>query len=649
MKTTEDWLEQWDDSQTDVKNILDCLNTYVHHKKYTAVFAERLFNTIMPVLSRVLQTISIPYFEPPAFSNSRRSNVKKVILNLNPDHSSVERAQLTGEYILACLKQEMHQYKHYRFIETRYLNEQLPKKDEFVIKFASPYSSNIRNISFDYRVLDFKGQLVHGTFLLKNSLGFVNNVDTLMPYVTEVLDSTSKLGHTRGSGIADADLVTLIDVIELKTRIRYSTLDYQAVLERYDVLGSFISTDSTTAWKKQGDFTQNITHSLFNKSQYYVNTEVSNQIIHSIQLFRLHNNHLAIRVKTPDQETFSKLEAAIIFAELPAAIGCNICNQRRLNSYFYYNSQCLLYDDEHANENWVHVDPVKLKQFFPGLREWDSYEAVISVHLNSFLMDKLLSFIDHTPPAFCDTETNEYTLYVPDSSANNLNLIMRLLEVLLRLEPSTDFVYQDIFTALSIHHPQQQLDNIEVELHDAMAHQEQRRYQPVWHLALACKQDFNADTPTRNLSLEQLIQIFKAISNKNPFFAQANDELVHLIMRIPRNSYDVELLEQTFRYAFKGTAPEITDRLYAELCGDSALKPTIQNIKGDEDILVALATMLRETKTQLNELTPKQTHRTIVSGLSLLATKNRHAEPSNFKTLEAGVETWLEEPGRFIA
>ncbi len=101
------------------------------------------------------------------------------------------------------------------------------------------------------------------------------------------------------------------------------------------------------------------------------------------------------------------------------------------------------------------------------------------------------------------------------------------------------------------------------------------------------------------VSLEELYNLVNSISTTNPHYEKAQTKATHLLMQIdpPESSEEqYKLLELQFQHAIKGSEQQLTDLLFAELCGLKLGDKHTKNIKLDVETLCALAKTVRELK-----------------------------------------------------
>lgn len=614
MMTIQDWLNKWDGSQGDIQNILNFLNEYVSDANVAG--------TLIYASARGLASKT----------NTHIADVKKAILAIETLHStnnsnSSRAVYIPIEYVLACIKQEIHNYQGYRFVFDKgaysgYCSSEKnatrnPEPNEFLIVHSD--SSKVK-----YTVISPNNKIVLGIFScaqLRPDWSCFKREKDMMPYTAQILDIASRRGHTRGSHIhATDDLASLLKVIEIKTGIDYFKLDHIDILDNYKNLNMFSSGSDSSLWKKQGDFAQQIQHDSLKRATYYINTSPSNRIISSIQLLRYNNDKLALKITASNQTAFAQIEHGIITRELPAPTGCSIVvdsldlaeSAGRKNCYeLDINSPIRCGQDAYAPNNWSYFQyrdasgvktPVKInnpdtfKTVFPWFAVVDGSD--MKLNLTNSQMGKLIPLIDHTPPAFGRSKTNEYILYVADSSVENRNILGRLLALILDVDPSAMDVVKELADLL----------DIQVAITDAIEAQTNKIYHPIWDLALDFKEDFFSESPITGITLEKLIQIFTSISVNNPHYAEATYELSQLTLRLDHNeANDYSFLQQQFRYAFKSNNQEYIDTVYNKLCGcDSMSSEKITGINGDVNILISLAAQLHRANKKIDLLSTAQ-------------------------------------------
>lgn len=127
-------------------------------------------------------------------------------------------------------------------------------------------------------------------------------------------------------------------------------------------------------------------------------------------------------------------------------------------------------------------------------------------------------------------------------------------------------------------------------------------FSPTWRLAEYLFQNLETDKP--NVDAQEAFELYQSIPDDNPHFIEANKKLLEFIYRqvIPIDeSQKFELLEDAFRIALRSKDQERIDQLYQEISGKKGT-PTLRNIKGDEEMLIALARERRETQQLVNKL-----------------------------------------------
>jgi len=120
--TVQDWLNKWNDSHNDVQNMLNLLQEYVRDTNIPNT-PSILDSTTTPIQNNSffsMMTSWMPSNTQPGISvnvsnNARIADVSKAILLIEQLNSNNNGSQtvynIPIEYVLACVKQEIHNYQ----------------------------------------------------------------------------------------------------------------------------------------------------------------------------------------------------------------------------------------------------------------------------------------------------------------------------------------------------------------------------------------------------------------------------------------------------------------------------------------------------------------------------------------------------------
>lgn len=128
-------------------------------------------------------------------------------------------------------------------------------------------------------------------------------------------------------------------------------------------------------------------------------------------------------------------------------------------------------------------------------------------------------------------------------------------------------------------------------------------YDLIWQLATFYFQEIINKESKYQINHNDLYGLLQDISEKNPHYHHAQDMCVDLLMLFHFDKDDkFKYLEIEFTHALSGTRPELTDRLFDELCGyPLSDKVCVRNIQGDPETLLALASQVRDLRQQVND------------------------------------------------
>ena len=613
---THDWLSKWNNALNDVQNTLNFLNEYVSNSGIT------MFG----------------FFTP---KNTHIAYITEIVRQLDGMRSTIAYLPKPVEYILASIKQEIHNYEYnIRFYDPLLpsrLKTKNPTQHEIVVYYSNSYEKTLM-----YRVISPTHKHITDSFpqdlqsMIENNS--YNHSPDLAAYSDQILAITSARGHTRGPNIhAEDELVGLLEAITIKTGVNYFELAYIGLLDSYKNIGMLAPIINAPHWKKQGDFTQESNNNPLTRSVYYINTDVSNRTISDIHLSKDNHGGLALKVTASTPAAFSNLKDKIIACDLSFPAGVSIISsvyrRQRLPNKSYYelvpsryprNGEEIILGnpvfeyidcDITKSRQRISLNKDAMKAFyktFPNFNINGSSDHVNSLltslsdreqNLTGYQMRQFISIINHSPSAFSNPETHEYILFVKDSSVENLNLLARLLEVILAVEHQANIVCDELCDHLNYYYKQQTQTDNQHAIANVIDAQTNKNYRPIWDLTLAYKDDFFSEEPQKNITLEQLIQLYQSISIDNPHYADANFELCSLPDLVERNEENnYALLQQKFRYAFRSGHQALIDNFYNELCGRGMTSEKIEGIKGDEDILIAVANQLNEANKKLKAL-----------------------------------------------
>lgn len=273
------------------------------------------------------------------------------------------------------------------------------------------------------------------------------------------------------------------------------------------------------------------------------------------------------------------------------------------------------------------IDSFKIKKLI--LRGPENKSEVTQIKLKVFPLNRY-DPVNKWVAAF-KQETN-LTMYEYSSSAgtwHNESFVALLLELKFR-DPDLEEILLEICKILKLEintldelydlRLKQAIDEV-VEYQEKGDYSHKKNYKRIWSLGqlyIADSLIVPVEQQKYRVSSQRLYELLNQISEKSPYYSQANNEIVHLLMRVHETSNDekenTHNLELIFRHAIRGSNQELTDKLYHELCGMTLDDELIEGIQGNVEILIKIAERQRALKQRLmcinkqTEVTPESSH-----------------------------------------
>lgn len=188
-----------------------------------------------------------------------------------------------------------------------------------------------------------------------------------------------------------------------------------------------------------------------------------------------------------------------------------------------------------------------------------------------------------------------------------------VLKEIIKIDPSINSILNDLCSDLeispsfgiTIEELKSKMIPEAIEL--AKNAQSNNSYELIWQLANIYYENTFLNNPLYQIDSNTLYELLRDISETSPYYAKAQDLCVDLLMRLDLDNQEEkqQYLEMKFRHALLGTRQELTDRLYQEICGYSLTDDYVRNIKGDADILIALAQKMQNLNKTIQVLNDK--------------------------------------------
>ena len=195
-------------------------------------------------------------------------------------------------------------------------------------------------------------------------------------------------------------------------------------------------------------------------------------------------------------------------------------------------------------------------------------------------------FLLHTPR----NQNHEYLLKLFSLAKQLDNIdpkLLRCVERILNVQRPEQSIYEEVKGLL-------EKNQLQPAIEKAKAAQEEEGYfEVIWQVC----EIIHGNNLTDELTL---IDLYQAISPANPNFKEANERLVILYSPELYPGHDEYFyLEKKLDAAIKSGNSRITAQIFHRLCGYSGLTPTIPEIKGSTESLIAIAQHIRALNTTI--------------------------------------------------
>lgn len=192
---------------------------------------------------------------------------------------------------------------------------------------------------------------------------------------------------------------------------------------------------------------------------------------------------------------------------------------------------------------------------------------------------------------------------------SKLNTIFKYLELVNTIDPIPLQAYADVMEALPPFDFSSFLNRGEVEQLVAQGEHNDA-------LKLALEADSKGDqeilVTLSNMynelgDFDNYRNVLSHIPTTNPFFVEANQQLHDVNQSISLETIEtpqdpIDQLEKKFRNAFHAGLSKEASCYFDELCGNAGVNPEIDNIKGDVDTLIQIASRERRMKAEIEYL-----------------------------------------------
>ena len=133
-------------------------------------------------------------------------------------------------------------------------------------------------------------------------------------------------------------------------------------------------------------------------------------------------------------------------------------------------------------------------------------------------------------------------------------------------------------------------------------------YDIPWQLIekLGKLEESNKNPAENQVILDILVECCQCVSEKTPYFANAQKVLFELLLTQSVDKNDTEnyfaWIENTFRVLINTNDQPLIDQYYHQLCGGKDMTPSIQNVISDAETLIAAAREMRKLRDQNEKL-----------------------------------------------
>lgn len=206
---------------------------------------------------------------------------------------------------------------------------------------------------------------------------------------------------------------------------------------------------------------------------------------------------------------------------------------------------------------------------------------------------------------FIGTSDRSFYLDTIKFDTNDKKHIYNFLQELKSFAPVIKEIYIDICSELDIEPFETNINVIlNMSLSDArrqlLESQEYQKFDIIWEFCNILYQDSLEDEPRYGYDSQLIYDLLNLVSKDNPYYGQAQDLIVQLLMRTGLDSGELrDDLKLKFRHALDGTNQQLTDQLYKQLCGQSIGCEFTTNVRGDADTLIDLADRFFQMSQQL--------------------------------------------------